>query len=63
MRFFVVKDFFEIVNFGKISTDNKNLNHITLHAKSVSLKCVFFSIAVKCETAIKPNGPLYKHLH
>ena len=58
-----IKEFFERVDFGKNSADNKNPNHITLHAKSVfSLKCVFFNITERCETAIEINGPLYKHL-
>ena len=35
---------------------------ISRPAKSVSLKCVFFNIALRCETAMKTNGPLYKHL-
>ena len=59
---FFGKEFFEIVDFGKISAENKNLNHITLHANSVSLMCVFINIVLRCETAFKTNGPLYKHL-
>ena len=45
-------------DFGEKSADNKKATNITLHAKSVSLKCVL----ERCETAIKTNGPLYKHL-
>ena len=57
-----MKEFFERVDFGGNSADNKNANNITLHAKSVSLKFFFFDIAIRCETAIKTNGPLYKHI-
>ena len=39
-------------DFGKKSADNKIAINITLHAKSVSLKCVL----ERCETAIKTNG-------
>ena len=56
-----IKEFFQRVDFGEESTDTKNPN-ITLHAKSVLLKCVFFNTAIRCETAIKTNDSLYKHL-
>ena len=49
-----IKEFFERVDFlGEKTADNKNTNTITMNAKSVSVKCVFFNIAVRCETAIK----------
>ena len=53
-----IKEFFERVDFGKKSADIKIATNINQHAKSVSLKCVL----ERCETAIKTNGPLYKHL-
>ena len=53
-----IKEFFERVDFWGKSADNKIATNITLHAKRVSLKCVL----ERCETAIKTNGPLYKHL-
>ena len=51
---FFIKEFFERVDFGKKTADIKIATNINQHAKSVSLKW--------CETAIKTNGPLYKHL-
>ena len=41
------------------TSDNKIhvATNVTLHAKSVSLKCVL----ERCETAIKTMGPLYKY--
>ena len=60
--FDLILDSLKELILGKKSADNKNANNITLHAKSVSLKCVFFNIAVRCETTVKTNGPLYKHL-
>ena len=57
-----IKEFFEKFDVGKIPADNKTPKQITLHAKGVSLKCVFFNFAVRYEAAYKRNGPLYKHL-
>ena len=60
--YYLLKNSLKRVDFGKKSADNKIATNITLHAKtffkSVSLKCVL----ERCETAIKTNGPLYKHL-
>ena len=53
-----IKEFFERIDFGKKAADIKISTNITQHAKSVSLKCVL----ERCETAIKTNGPLYKHI-
>ena len=35
---------------------------LSMDAKSVYLKCIFFNFAIRCETAVKTNDPLYKHL-
>ena len=59
--YYLIKNSFERVDFRGKSADNKNVNNITLHAKSVYLKCAF-NIAVRCETAIKTNGAAVIHL-
>ena len=56
-----IKELFQKVDFWGKSADNRNAN-TTLHAKSVSLKCVFFNIALRCGIAIKTYGPLYNHI-
>ena len=60
--YYLLKNSLERVDFGTKISDNKNANNISLHAKSVSLKCVFFNIALGCETAIKTNGHLNNFL-
>ena len=56
--YYLLKNSLKRVDFWGKSADNKIATNITLHAERVSLKCVL----ERCETAIKTNSPLYKHL-
>ena len=48
--------------YGVEYSRQQNPKQHYLHARSVSLKYDFFNIAVRCETAIKTNGPECKHV-
>ena len=54
-----VKKYHKFISVVVIELSVRCLNTGPEDRLSISLKCVFFNIALRCETAFKTNGPLY----